>query len=236
MQTEKQHIALRLVNADAVSFEADVLVLKYAQNHYGLDRSVSQKGTRLGIDAQDFAPLPGICTYFTSRGVVAASMLLVVGVTALSTFGYREIRQFARTSLEALAKDAPSDPISHICLTLHGAEYGLDEIEAFEAEVAGLIDSITAGRIPGSLREISIVEIDKRRSERLQSVLHDLIPRGYVETSLNEYLHSSDADVTERFRSAGYSSHEKPSIFVAMPFKHEMDDVYEYGFQVTSPK
>jgi hypothetical protein len=35
----------------------------------------------------------------------------------------------------------------------------------------------------------------------------------------------------KRLQSAGYSSDEKAHVFVAMPFKEEMDDVYHYGIQ-----
>jgi hypothetical protein len=36
---------------------------------------------------------------------------------------------------------------------------------------------------------------------------------------------------SERLRSAGYSSSSKQHIFVAMPFKKEMNDHYHYGIQ-----
>jgi hypothetical protein len=231
MNNNHRTIVLDLVNADAVSFDADVLVLKYAQNHYGLDRAVSEKGVRLGIDTSEFSPAPGIARLFPSRGATAATNILVVGVIALYAFGYREIRLFARTALEALAAQQTLGGVSHVCLTLHGAEYGLDEIEAFEAEIAGLIDAITAGQIPATLQKVSIAEFDSGRAKRLESVLRDLLPRGYVETNFGDYVHSSNADVAEKLRSVGYASHQKPNIFVAMPFKQEMEDVYEYGIQ-----
>jgi hypothetical protein len=156
---------------------------------------------------------------------------LVVGVNRLSEFNYKDIRIFARTALEALADHEKSTPIEHVCFTLHGAQFGLDEIEAFESEIAGLIDGITAGRIPKSVQRISIVEIDDRRANRLQNILRELILLGYVEANLKSYLQTSEKVVSEKFRSVGYSSADKPHMFVAMPFRDEMEDVYEYGIQ-----
>ena len=138
--------------------------------------------------------------------------------------------------MEALSDYEKNAKAEHVCLTLHGAEYGLDEIEAFESEIAGLIDGITQGLIPKSIKRISIVELDDRRATRLKKVLKDLIPQGYVESNLNKYLRTSEESVSEKFRSVGYSSAEKPHLFVAMPFSIEMEDVYEYGIQNAARK
>ena len=231
MENNHKRVEISVVNDDVTSFDADVLVLKYAQAHYGLDSVVSQKVTRLGINENQFSPKPGTSTYFYSRGSISPKNILVVGVTKLYEFNYRDIRVFARTALEALADYEKNSTIEHICFTLHGAQCGLDEIEAFESEIAGLIDGITAGRIPKSIQRISIVEIDDRRATRLKNALRELIPLGYVETNLKSYLQASEVTVSERFRSVGYSSADKPHMFVAMPFRDEMEDVYEYGIQ-----
>jgi hypothetical protein len=231
MENNHKRVEISVANNDVTSFDADVLVLKYAQAHFGLDRVLSQKLTRLGIDENLFSPEPGISSYFYSRGGISPKNILVVGVSNLYDFGYRDIRVFARTALEALTDNEKNPSIEHICFTLHGAEYGLDEIEAFESEIAGLIDGITAGRIPKSIQKISIVEIDDRRATRLKNVLRELIPLGYVETNLKSYLEASEEAVSERFRSVGYSSANKPHMFVAMPFCDEMEDIYEYGIQ-----
>jgi len=231
MENNHKKVEISVANNDVISFDADVLVLKYAQAHFGLDRILSQKLTRLGIDENLFSPEPGISSYFYSRGGINPKNILVVGVSNLYDFGYRDIRVFARTALEALTDNEKNSSIEHICFTLHGAEYGLDEIEAFESEIAGLIDGITAGRIPKSIQKISIVEIDNRRATRLKNVLRELIPLGYIETNLKSYLEASEEAVSERFRSAGYSSANKPHMFVAMPFCDEMEDIYEYGIQ-----
>jgi hypothetical protein len=231
MENNHKRVEISVVNDDVTSFDTDVLVLKYAQTHYGVDRVVSQKLTRLGIDENLFSPEPGTSNYFYSRGGISPKNVLVVGVSRLYDFGYRDIRVFARTALEALTDHEKNSLIEHVCFTLHGAEYGLDEIEAFESEIAGLIDGITAGRIPKSIQRISIVEIDDRRAIRLKKVLRGLISPGYVETNLKSYLEASEEAVSERFRSVGYSSADKPHMFVAMPFRDEMEDVYEYGIQ-----
>ena len=65
---------------------------------------------------------------------------------------------------------------------------------------------------------------------RLQKLLNDLIPTGII--SINNLKHNQQKpEITERLRAAGYASKSKEHVFVAMPFKEEMDDVYHYGIQ-----
>lgn len=153
----------------------------------------------------------------------------MVGVKDLYEFEYKDIREFARLGIEALAKSAPS--VRHCAITLHGAGYGLDEIEAFESEMAGLLEAINSGAFPKALRRISIVEINAGRARRLTKSLESLLPTGRAQTDVRTYFEQMLPEASARLRSAGYASDTKPYVFVAMPFKRETDDVYEYGIQ-----
>lgn len=69
MENHNGVVAISVVNADVTSVDADVLVLKYAQAHYGLDRIVSEKLTRLGVEKNQFSPIPGISNLFHARAL-----------------------------------------------------------------------------------------------------------------------------------------------------------------------
>src|SRR5882757_4091706 len=88
-----------------------------------------------------------------------------LGVITLRQFRYREIREFASRALMCLAGETPG--ARHVAFTVHGPGYGLDESESFLAELAGLIDAVSTGDIPGELIRISIVEQNPARSKRL---------------------------------------------------------------------
>ena len=221
-------VKIQVVQADALSFEADSLVLKHAQDLYGLDQKAVYLLEMVGFDMVSILPEVGACRLVNSMGQIAARSILFVGVEPLVEFRYQEIREFARRSLEALAESAPET--KHVCLTLHGANYGLDEIEAFESEVGGLVEALTTGVYPDSLEIISIVEHRPERAQRLQETLSELLPKGYVD-GLGGTLGDKSHLASKRLRSAGYSSESKPHIFVAMPFAEEMDDIYHYGIQ-----
>jgi hypothetical protein len=116
-----------------------------------------------------------------------------------------------------------------VALTVHGVGYGLDEAEAFDAEIAGIVDSIESGNSPRDLEEIVVVESNPDRAKRLTAALKELIPNGAIAPAGPDVRNWEPGD--ERLRVAGYASQAKHHVFVAMPFKGEMEDVFHYGIQ-----
>ncbi len=224
-----QSIAFSVEQADAFEYKADVLVLKFARAHFGLDRAVSSRLVALGESPDVFMPAEGETELIKTRGALGVKYVLVVGVKSLYEFGYKDIRGFARASLKETSIYAPD--AKHVCITLHGIGYGLDEIESFQSEVAGLIDAITEGDAPKSLERITIIDKGDRRVASLQRTLTRIIPSGVVELNIEDYLDTLEQDASETFRTVGYTSEGKPHVFVAMPFRDEMEDIYEYGIQ-----
>src|SRR5262245_45931613 len=134
---------IEVVNADVVHYDADVLALKYAQQLYGVDLRVIGLLTQRGIDAAANLPAIGESLLVAAEGIVAARDVLFIGVEPLGRFDYETIRQFAGSVLKTLA-GVPSK-IRHIAMTLHGRGFGLDESEAFRAEIAGILDAVHSG-------------------------------------------------------------------------------------------
>lgn len=218
-------IELSVIHGDAFTVDADVLVAKYAQRTYGLDRAILSNLR----DPSSVPQLPGPGQHLAITGIdkLKARAVLLLGVEPLHLFGYPQIRDFARRALTTLF-DAGSQ-VRTLLLTLHGAGYGLDEIEAFESEVAGLFDAINAGTHPASLEKVLIVESDRRRAANLAARLGVLVPTGHLSSFRTPTTRALPADSQLVLRSAGYASASKPHIFVAMPFAPEFDDLYHYG-------
>ncbi len=219
-------IAIELKAGDVLAEAADVLVLKHAQSLYGVDKTVVRALEDAGRQIR--LPKPWGFRLEDRAPGIAASRVLFVGVPALREFGYKEIRAFARKALTALAGEAPQT--QHILLTVHGPGYGLDEVEAFEAELAGLVDAISEEDRPEALKRITIAERNTGRAKRLASVLDELLPDHTIATSRKSGWVSRTV-ASEKLRVAGYTSDAKPHVFVAMPFRDDMDDVYDYGIQ-----
>ena len=223
----QRSVSVEVEQANAMTFVADVLVLKYAQSHYGLDKMVSYRLADAGVAESKSAPPVGKHSLIDTDQLFGVGSVLFVGVKGIYDFKYGEIRTFACNALEILS--AEKSAVQHVCMTLHGTGYGLDENEAFEAEIAGIIDAVTGGRAPKTLERVTIVDRDEKRVARMRSALRRLLPRGVLEVDITRYLDELASDAAEDFRSVGYASEAKPHIFVAMPFRDDMDDLYHYG-------
>jgi len=166
---------------------------------------------------------------------VAASQVLFVGTPSLFQFRYGDIRVFATQVLKVLSENAHDT--THLALTVHGPAFGLDEMECFESLVAGLLDGLLSGAFPMALSDIAVVEKDERRALRFDRELDRLVKsrklkidqHGVAEVQLK-------VGAPERIQSAGHASDAKPSLFVAMPFREEMRDHYDYGILTAAQK
>jgi hypothetical protein len=221
-------IPIRITSNDAMTIQTDILVLKYAQKLYGADRAAFNKLSKLHKNLLESLPSTGDFIRVDTFGTLGAKEVLFVGVEQLHEFRYRNIRQFAHRALAHLAQTSPQ--VESICFTLHGTNNGLDEIEALESEIAGIVDALSEGKFPQSLREITIVELDKNRASRLQEALADLFPHGAIMVNKG-ILTEAKLSVSNRLREAGYESENKPFIFVAMPFDNNFYDIYHYGIR-----
>jgi hypothetical protein len=111
-------------------------------------------------------------------------------------------------------------------MTLHGTGFGLDEIEAFESEIAGIVEALEAGDYPKSLRTVSIIEWGEARADRMRSALAALLDSTASERKISG---PNALSQTRRIDSVGYDSAERQHAFVAMPFAESFEDVFYYG-------
>lgn len=221
-------IAVRQV--DALNVKTDVLVLKYAQALHSVDAAAFARLALLHKHLEKELPKPNdfLLVENPDHLGLGAAHVLFAGVEEVHKFRYREIRDFAFNSLKYLGQIKPD--IQHICFTVHGMSYGLDETEAFEAEIGGIVDAISKGLSPSTLREITIAEFNEPRATRLSALLEDLLPESLTESKSMIGVARRGLQ-TDRLRQAGIHSEEKPFVFVAMPFDKKLDDVFHYGIR-----
>jgi len=219
-------IRVRIEHDDALEFDADVLVLKHAQQLHGVDEVVY----RALVAGRRRVQLPkiGQHTIVEAPEAFGATQILFLGVEPLHNFRYGEIRQFGHQAMVTLRDEQV--PAAHVALTIHGPGYGLDETESFSAEVAGILEAISSGDYPDGLELISFVENNKGRAMRLEAVLEEMIPDGTIARSRGSLV-GIDKPARRALRSAGYESASKQRAFVAMPFADSMEDVFHFGIQ-----
>ena len=224
---QRPPVQVRIDSGDALRYSADVLVLKHAQELYGVDAAVLRRLNEVGIRPR--MPKRGLHRLVHTDGSLGADRVLFLGVEPLHEFGYAQIRDFGYRALSVLASERVA--VTKLALTIHGPGYGLDEVEAFESELAGLLDALAQGEHPEALTEVVFVEHNRSRASRLAAVLERLMPSGQVAVSEKGALQLASAEARQTLRSAGYSSASKPRVFVAMPFADEMSDTFHYGIQ-----
>jgi hypothetical protein len=176
-----------------------VLVLKYAQGLFGVDAAAYAKLTHAGVKGA----LPNNDSHLelNSKGILGTESVVFIGVAPLSRFDYEEIREFGSRALSTLATLRRST--RHLAVTIHGPGYGLDETESFESEFAGMADAISRGEFPEELAEITFVELDRKRSERLQVVLARLLPNGELNRTRKGALKGLDQPAKQTLMTAG---------------------------------
>lgn len=223
----RQAVRVKVTVGDALAVNTDILVLKYAQDFYGVDKLAARKLQESGH--VEITPRAGGFRLVASSGAITAKHVLFVGVPELYSFGYREIREFSAKALSSLAGEAPAT--REITLTLHGPGYGLDEGECFLSEVAGIAEAITSGHYPAQLEVVQIIEQNEGRAKRLREILEAYIPDGKIDADTRMLRQRIGEERSDALRAVGYDSGQKAHIFVAMPFAEEMGDLFHYGIQ-----
>jgi len=214
--------AISVTNADVLSTECDVLILKYAQGFFGADEAVARV---LGLSERDDGALsPGKYLRIPTRGKLPCKRVLFLGVPDLWDFGYAEIRQFSKDALAILAKE-DCDKAS-LAMTMHGVGYGLDEREAFSAQVGGLMEYLDSPQNTWLPEEILIVERNANRAERITNLLNTILAAAGGDRRVPRHRSTRGT-----LPDAGIDSEAKKHIFVAMPYDEEMEDVFEFGIR-----
>lgn len=214
-------VRVEVEKADALDRPTDVLVLKYAQSLYGVDRAAVQR--MAGLAAPDFPEIGGHTVIRRPSGL-AARTLLMVGTPPLQDFSYRDIREIGRNALRIPHHERLR--AEEICLTLHGVGFGLDEAEAFRAEIAGVIEALRSGVVESSLRTVTILERDADRVDRLRELLDNI----WVPSPGGSTPRAAPPErASRRVEAAGYDTASRPHAFVAMPFHADFTDRFHYG-------
>lgn len=221
-------VRIGVETGSALAWQGDVLVVKFAQRLYGVDAAVHAVLSR----AAPPGPLPDVGASLLQGGTpgLGAARVVFLGVPRQGVFGYADVRDFGHRALSAAGVAKPA--ARHVALTLQGIGFGLDETEAFEAELAGIVDAVEGRDMPAGLATVTFVERNAGRAGRMAAVLARLLPGGRIGTAgSNSGDDALDAAARATLRGVGRASAAKPKVFVAMPFAPDMDDVFHHGIQ-----
>ena len=214
---------------DITAVHTDVIVLKYARDFHGADLAVATLLIEGGLSAEALQPDVGERRLLRGLSRLGAPQVLMVGTPSLGQFRYAAIREFAYASLHHLAREAPDT--TSVAFTIHGPGYGLDEGEALQSLVNGLLDAHGQRLTPRRLERVVVVEKRESRAYRLwQRLERTYAGRPDVERAAGQALRFVTG-APPPSAQAERVAEGKPHIFVAMPFSRPMDDVYYFGIE-----
>ncbi|MBN1120886.1 MAG: toll/interleukin-1 receptor domain-containing protein [Anaerolineae bacterium] len=210
-------IPIEVVNEDALSFDADVLALKYSRAYHGVAIAVNNTLTKNGHPGlSEVQPLAGEVVYVDPEGIIAAKQLLVVGTPRLREVDYMGIRELGYNFVAAL-QIAP-EPVTHMAVTLHGAGYGLDTREAFRAELLGIAHAINDGEYPPTLKKITFIE---RRENRVDVMADELAIMLREHPAVQSAINILAPSVEMAARVEQTAARDEPLVFVSYARRDE---------------
>lgn len=225
----KRTVEFAIVEENILEFEADIIVLKYAQAFYGVDSQIAHKIFELrDIDLQ---PAIGDFRYTATHGTVKTPHALFIGVPSLNFFNYEHISRMSRQALEIIATEAPT--AKHIAMTIHGAGFGMDEGESVLAQFAGLVEGLHAYHLGTSLEKITVLELNARRIQRLRKHIEaELTETQYITSIPDRWGYRIELITSQTpTNTTPPTLQQKPYAFVLRQSAKDYDDIFYYGIQ-----
>jgi O-acetyl-ADP-ribose deacetylase (regulator of RNase III) len=228
-----EKVAISVVRGDITTFACDAVMLKYARAHYGVDAIIANL-IKDALPRAETEPPEKKFSIVPTGNFLSAGAAVFIGTPSLTRFSYQDVMKFSQMAMEIAADRR--NAFKHVAFTLHGAGFGLDELEAARALVTGCVSTLKKNR-PGGPERISIVELDPDRYRRVTGDFREYLP--LLGLSVGEgdacwELWGGPPSIAESpapavTLSSGRTLGTGPFVFVAMPFAQEFDDTYHYG-------
>ena len=218
--------------ADVANVPADLLLLKHAQGFHGADQMVAALLTGRGICKEvDIAPPNGNHVLLESGGAIAAKRTLFLGTPRLRNVSLSGNGAIRARAIEII--DENRLPVRTLTTTVHGVNYGLDVAESLRALILGFQQGLATSPLP-QLEKIIFAERVGRRCELLQTLLQgvEIVSAPHAATPGQPAALPATATLNVGTTPAAESV-KKKSVFVAMPFVEEFEDVYQFGIYST---
>lgn len=141
------------------------------------------------------------------------------------------VNNYARRFLNFAVED---ENAIKVATTIHGPSAGIDASEALEVMIEALACELRTKDSIGNLQEILFIEKDKEIFNRLQSRLKYLeSDKGLIKTEGNEIFLEPASDEIFKDLEGKLKQLSTKSLFIAMPFNDDFEDIYYYGIKKT---
>ncbi len=163
---------------DALQADGDVLLLKYAQATYGLDRVVIDLLGPADPALLRRLPLPGATLVAPAVPALRVRQIVIVGTPPLDRFGYDALRTWARDgwSVASQAMQMSSTTGGGVLVTTvqgvrTSSTASLEPGRALLTMIEGVFDALATATTLDGLETLRIVEHDRERAQLLADAL-----------------------------------------------------------------
>jgi hypothetical protein len=182
---------------------------------------------------------PGAYALIETRGVIAPARVMFLGTPPLREFGYGEMQEFARRSMQILTR--LSVPPKVVTTTVHGSGYGLDGGESMQRLIRGFEEGLSE-KPTAAIEKIVFLTNGQRESRTLAYTLASMnlghrlqagestqaVRSARMEVPGDAGVRTVPGEFGDQTPRVGSVPHKK-HVFVAMPYSEEFENVYEYG-------
>ena len=226
---------LSIVFSELRTVSADVIAVGCPQTQEPSNVPLLNEIAGLGVPESRLKPQIDEAVLINTLGVCSSPQLLLIGCPPITEFGYTELRHFCNLAISALKTRVPH--MRHFATVLHGPSMGLDQAACFDQQFQGLRDALSLGDCPRSLERMSIAEDNPERFASLLLICDRVFgPPACSGSKSSEWqVRGSQKNSFQTGKALAHpsiaDSDETPSVFVAMPYRSDMRDIWKYGIE-----
>jgi len=223
------NITFSILEGNVMDVEVDVLAFKFARSFHGADMAVAKRLSKhnIEIDTQ-YLKQEGNHVLLETNDALAPKQVFYLSTPSIFKIGYEGIQILMSDTLTILKEIAPDT--EHLGITLHGAGFGLDLEYAFRSQLAGIMDAVSKGIHPDSLKHITLIEKNAGRASRLQNVL-DTVFDEVTSARKQDGTWVMNFSTSVNVEDVAQDVHVIPFALVMLPDDDALDDLFQYGIE-----
>lgn len=234
---------MRLVEIQPISsrsiteVDADFIILKNTSSGlFGPEQSVNRAldGLLTPYSSSELTQIGAVKLMRDIQGIAARNIVLV-GVGIGFQLRYKTIKTMCHKAVEAISRNAPDTEV--IATVSHGVGFGLDMREVFKTQIFAFKSILEQPTITQSINKIVFNEIEKIDFHKLITYLEEIIEQEdspLIKLDGKFFLQIGKSSPISNRHDMKVANQKY--IFIAMPFKQEFENVYDFGLRLPIEK
>jgi hypothetical protein len=224
-------IQIEIVLSNSITdVKSDYILLKNAsEGNFGPEAAVDKiLGGLISSQKDDGKYIIGRTQLFHQLNGISANGIILVDIGSGFKMRYHTLEMMCISAIQLLSKEDKN--AKSLATVSHGVGFGLDQKEVFISQIFGFKSALE--KYKTSLQHIYFNEITQENAHRLIAYINELTqkyPDIIKEINGKYYLITdTNSKVADEYLQ---NSSKSPLIFIAMPFKEEFENTYDFGIR-----